>query len=185
MSFVDQLRLVASAAHALPGAELRLRSPQGEETLVSRHPAADLTPCAFRHLVVEAWRSHCPGSTFPPLRVVDVVVGGGLEDLGGGVLACRTPCGREQRWIGTTLPWGRVQAVLEGMGGDHTSRAHVEATVAPDVQLDVTLVGLFATRPGGGQVLDDVALDVAAALFVEELTDSLGSVDSGRRDAGA
>lgn len=165
----DHLRLAAATVHGLPRAELRLRSPEGEETVIARHPAADLTPCAFRRLVAEACLAHDADPGEPSLRVASALVGGGLVDLGGGVLGARTTCGREERWLGTTLGWQQVRSLLAATDGDDVRRAAIEATVAPDELLDVTLVGLTSSRADAVAALDRVAVDVAAALLADEL----------------
>ncbi|MEM1333261.1 MAG: hypothetical protein AAGG08_07365, partial [Actinomycetota bacterium] len=52
MTSLTNLQLAAAIAHAGPGAELTLRCGGGSIVTVGRHPAADMTPCQFRAVMV-------------------------------------------------------------------------------------------------------------------------------------
>ncbi len=162
---LDTVRLASALAHAVPGAELRLGCAAGVEVVVSRHPAADLTPCAMRQVVADARRRARTTLAGPVCRVDRLTLGGSLDDLGGGVVRTLTPCGVEQRWFVTTLPWSHVAGILRSL----PCSDEINATVRPDDALDVTLVAIGADTPAVTPEIDRLAADLCARILVEEL----------------
>ncbi|MEL6894426.1 MAG: hypothetical protein AAFP84_22745, partial [Actinomycetota bacterium] len=117
MTDLNNLRLAAALAHTAPGAELQLFCGGGAQVTVSQHPAADMTPCQFRTILISLLSNGAPPSiVHPAARITLVEIGGALVDLGGGVQRSRTLCGIEQRWITTSLPWSDVCDVLDRAG---------------------------------------------------------------------
>jgi hypothetical protein len=163
---LERLRLAAALAHGIDGVRLELLATSGERVVVSHHPAADLDPCAFRQVVLA---SASPGGPDYSGRVLGVALGGAAEDLGGGVVRARTPCGLEQRWIATLLGPETAIDLLADIGGDPAAEDAMRACVKPDGPLGVSLVVLSCLDHRYDDTLDQLATRVAAACFVEEL----------------
>ncbi len=166
---LEAIRLASALVHAVPGAELRLTCAAGVDVVVSRHPAADLTPCAMRQVVIDARRRSAATLGGSVSRIVELAVGGSMEEFGGGVVRSRTPCGAEQRWLATTLPWELVADLLRELPCPDA----MHATVRPDDALAVTLVGVSTTTADLVPQLDRLGASLAAQLLVEELLASV------------
>ncbi len=179
----DQVRLAAAVAHAVIGSELRLRCTAGDVLVVSRHPAADLSPGAFRQLVAATTGAGAPIGHGVSLRVDEMDVGGSIGRVGGGVLRSRTPSGHEVRWVASTLEWNSVRRLVDAFGEEHEVTDALEATVAPDELLGVTLVRLTATTGPAAVEIDRVAAALSGSLLVEELLTGLRApLDAGSAD---
>ena len=179
-----QVHLAAALVHAVPGAEAQLRCGDRERLVVSRHPAADLTPSAFRQLVIAARANPLePHATtgVGALAVRELTIGGAIQDLGGGVVRSVDVIGGEQRWLATTLAWDAVQRLLASWPADDAAVRGVAATIAPDPELGVTLLRLTEDGTVSDTDLDRTAASASAALLVEEL---VASLDSQATDAG-
>lgn len=165
MTRLEQLRLAAALGHTVPAAELRLHTDCGEEIIVSHHPSADISPCAFRRVVAA---SVCPNQPDLAYKVVAISIGGALVDLGGGVLSSRCVAD-EQRWVASLLTPQRISDLLDGVGLDKVPPDALHACLKPDSDLGVTIVAVTANDVRYHHLLDEIAAQVAAACFVEEL----------------
>lgn len=162
---LERLRLAAALGHAVPASELRLHTPAGETIFVSAHPSADIEPCAMRR-VVQAFA--CPNNTDHSGRVAAVEFGGSLTDLGGGVFRVGRN-GMEQRWVASLLTPDRIAELLDDVGLDELPDDAMHACLKPDLELGVTLLVITANDERYRHLLDDIATQAAAAIFVEEL----------------
>jgi hypothetical protein len=165
------LRQVVALAHAVPGAELRLRTAHGAVVSVGRHPSHDLTPCQARAALLVATDPEAPDCY---RSVVDAELAGSVHDTGGGLLALDGG-DREVRWFATCLhPNDVVHVALadRGVPGDA-----IEAAVTPDAQLGAAVVRVSVENWLYGNELDRVARELLAACMVEELCrQALGAV---------
>lgn len=168
MTSLERLRLATALGHAVDGAELTLTTDCEERIIVSHHPAADIDPCKMRSVVAA---SVCPQHPDLSHRITDILIGGALVDLGGGVYS-RVLHGAEQRWVASLLHVDRVAEVLHKIVPDNA----LDASLKPDGELGVTLLAITATDERSQRVLDAVAAHAAAMCFVEELCDSMAGV---------
>lgn len=165
MACLDDLRLMAALAHTAPGVSLELVTDAAHAIAVAyEQPDAALDPCQLRMLVASAWRG---GAAQLLDRVVDVRLGSGLDDLGGGIFK-RIERGVEQRWIPTSVPHDLVLGVLERGPADLPDDA-MHARVAVDTALATTTVCLTASCALWAGMLDDVAIGIHAGCLVAEL----------------
>ncbi len=169
MTPLERLRLAGALAHSVQGAELRLHTGNGDQIVVSHHPAADLDPCVLRRVIVA---SSCPDGTDYSGRIADIDVGGALVDMGGGVFGTSRD-GGEQRWIVSLLQPDRVIRLLDGVGHGLVDDDGMHACVKPDPCIGVTTILITSTDPSFDHGVDLVAAEVAAACFVEELVSSI------------
>ncbi|MCU0260133.1 MAG: hypothetical protein MUE78_03855 [Ilumatobacteraceae bacterium] len=164
MTSYDRLRLAVVLAHPVEGASVELECWDGQRLVVSAHPAADLTVCQLRQVVLASARPDQPDWT----RIVAAVsVGGALVDLGAGVYR-RRERGLEQRWFVADLVPDGVAAVLREIDPGHHA---VEARVVADLDLGAAAVCIQTTDRSASGSLDRVALDAATACLVAELVD--------------
>ncbi|MFK8025513.1 MAG: hypothetical protein AB8G26_16260 [Ilumatobacter sp.] len=165
----DRLHITTAIGHTVPGAELQVRSRSGESLTVHRHPAADVDPCVFRRMVVASCR---PGQPDITRHIASIDVGGTLTDLGGGLFASHIEQ-REQRWLATLVPPERVAELLDDVGVGGVPSEAMQACLKPDGALGVTVVVITANDANYLEFLDEVAMSVAAACFVEEVSADL------------
>lgn len=165
MTPLERLRLATALVHAVPGAVLELRTDQHERIVVGNHPSADIDPCKMRRIVAAM---ACPNRPDLAGRVSEVSFGGELVDMGGGVFATRTG-GREHRWLASLLGFPTLAELLDDAGPDTLPSDVMHATLKPDPELGVTVVGVTVEDDRFADRIDDVAADVAAACFVAEL----------------
>lgn len=162
---LERLQLAAALGHAVPASELRLHTPAGETIFVSAHPSADIDPCAMRRVVLAF---ACPNNTDHSGRVAAVEFGGSLTDLGGGLFGVGRN-GMEQRWVASLLTPDRIAELLDDVGLDELPDDALHACLKPDPELGVTLLVITANDERYRHLLDDIATQAAAAIFVEEL----------------
>jgi len=162
---LERLRLAAALGHAVAASELRLVTPAGETIVVSAHPGADIDPCAMRR-VVRAFA--CPDNTDHSQRVAAVEFGGSLDHLGGGVYRVAHH-GIEQRWVASLLAPARIAELLDDVGLDAVPDEALHGCLKPDPELGVTLLVITANDERYLDLLDPIATQAAAAIFVEEL----------------
>lgn len=180
MTPLERLRLAMSLAHTVPGSEMRLRTGGGDDIVVSRHPAADIDPCAMRRVVVACAQ---PGNPDLSAHIVDIELGGALSDLGGGVFGTRVgAC--EQRLIATLLPQEVVADLIDVIGSSTVPPDAMAARLTPDCALGVTMLAVTSNSPCFDHALDDVAAQAAAACFVAELTRSALPVQQDQPSSG-
>ena len=178
MITADQLRLAVALTHTVPGVELQLITRNGERTVVSRHPAGDIDPCSFRRTIVAAGpNTH----TDPFNQIEEIRIGGSLRHRGGGLMSSQTPCGLQQRWLASTLPWCAVRTALGEVGAAEIPEGAMEATIKPDPDLDVSLVVITAIDRRYDVVLERMGNDLVAAVLAEELVRST-AVDAAAPD---
>lgn len=171
-SHTDQLRMAAALAHSAPDADVVLTGPARRWLVSYRRSDATVDPCAFRQLVLAAWRG-CRVGLLPVERVAFV---GALRDIGGGVFERHGPRGPERR-VATFLCPARVDALLAELPdvGDALT-AHVRG----DDELGVTVVTLGWALGGRSHGLDVAAHRLTTACLVAELTDASVPGDSPR-----
>jgi hypothetical protein len=158
------LRQTIVLAHVADGAELRMRTGAGTELVVSRHPAADLTPCQVRAALLAA---ALPGNVDCFALVEQLELGGSLTDLGGGVFfSSRGPA--PERWFATCLPPDDVAAMAAANDLGLPADA-VTCAVLADPEVAVSAVRIRAGAPGHEDRLDDAARWLHGACVVEEL----------------
>lgn len=165
MTPLERLRLAAALGYAVPASELRLHTLAGETIIVSARPVADIDPCAMRRVVCAF---ACPNNTDHSGRVAAVGFGGSLVDLGGGVFGVGRN-GTEQRWVASLLTPERIAELLDDFGLDELPDEAMHACLKPDPELGVTLLAITANDERYRDLLDDIATQAAAAIFVEEL----------------
>ena len=182
MTSLERLRLAVALAHTVRGAELHLSTDRGEQIVVSHHPAADIDPCALRRV---AAASACPTQPDYSKRVVDISFGGTLIDLGGGVFSSlRDDVAR--RWVVTLLDPQRAADVMEDIGLEAVPESAMRASLKPDSGLGVTVLAISVNDARYHYALDEIAAQVAAAFFVEELRRSaIAITHSNNRKEGA
>ncbi len=134
--------------------------------VVGTRPDANLSPCALRSIIISAVTEE---RRRPLLRVADIEFGGSLEDVGGGVIRSRTPCGIEQRWVACRLTPETVLALLDDAGPDGIPADAMHARLTYDHDLAVSVLSITAERREFEGRLDAVAADVAASCFAAEL----------------
>lgn len=182
MTPLERLRLATALVHAVPGAELRIRTTNSEQICVSHAPAGDIDPCKLRQIVAA---SACPNRPDLSQRIAEMTVGGSLIDVGGGIAATRCG-GREQRWITSLLPYQKLTELLDDVGHGDVPANAIQASLKPDPELGVTVVGITANDARFDHALDNVAAQVAAACFVAELCSDVAiSARSNNRIEGA
>lgn len=170
MTSLEQLRLAVALGHTAPAAELRLRTVDGDVIVVAGHRTADVDPCTMRRIVQSSSR---PQGVDRSRRIVDVTVGGALEDLGAGVHRV-VRHGAEQRWIASLLEPHRVAAILATVAVDGVPHDAVDACLKPDPDLGVTVLVITSPDARYRHHLDEFAAQAAAACYVEELRQSIG-----------
>lgn len=180
MTPLERLELAVALAHTVPGAEIRMRTDGGDDIVVSRHPAADIDPCAMRRVVLSCAQ---PGNPDLSAHIVDIELGGALGDLGGGVFGTRIGA-REQRWIPTLLPQAVLADLIDDIGSGSVPAESMAARLAPDCALGVTLLAITSNSPSFDHALDEVAAAAAAACFVAELTRSALPVQQDQPSSG-
>jgi hypothetical protein len=174
------LRLVATAAHVLPGLRLRLRHGDRIVLDVARSPLADgrwITPCAFRGAVAEAHRQLELGVRLRFLELaegssptIEVGVAPGDRVLPGGIYRVGV-ADVVVHAFATTLEPRTCRTVVAAQGGD-----------VPDVRLhhdaatDVTLVHMVrpAAIDGDPRLLLE---DLVAACLAEEVAAGLEATE--------
>jgi len=166
---LERLRLAVALGHAVPAAELRLHTVDGEVIVVAGHRTADVDPCAMRRIVQSSAR---PQGVDRARRVVDVTIGGSLEDLGAGVHRV-VRHGVEQRWIASLLEPHRIATVLATVAVDGVPHDAVQARLEPDPDLGVTVLVVTSPDARYRHHLDEFAAQAAAACYVEELRQSI------------
>ncbi|MFK7918190.1 MAG: hypothetical protein AB8G14_08950 [Ilumatobacter sp.] len=180
MTPLERLRLAAALGHTVPGTELFLHTDTGERVVVSTHPAGDISPCAFRRVIAA---SACPNQPDVAQRVAGVTIGGALFDLGGGVFSARC-VGVEQRWVASLLDANRVSKLLDAVGLDSVPDDALHARLKPDSGLGVTVLAIGVSDARFHHALDEIAAQVAATCFVEELRLSAASVRHSNKPMG-
>ena len=165
MTSLERLRLAVALAHSIAGAELRLTCGPDDTIVVSDHPAADLTTCAMRSVVIA---NECRSTPDYSARISSIQFGGSLDDVGGGVLRTRTVCGMEQRSVATVLAPDAVVDVLDRVGGEVPDDA-VHANVRTDAELGVTVFTITAIDRRFDAAVDEIITAAAAACFTAEL----------------
>jgi hypothetical protein len=158
------LRQVVVLAHAVPGAELRLHAQGGEVLVVSRHPAADITPCQLRHALLSSATTQ---QTECFSALADVHLGGSLRDVGGGFCHEATR-GGPQRWFATCLHPHDVARIAAGIDHGLPKRA-IECGVIADVEVGATAVRVRPSSARYEAELERVARALYSACLVEEL----------------
>lgn len=177
MTPLEHLRLATALVHVAPGAELELRSRHGSAVVVGHGVYADVDPCALRSVVIA---SASPRQPDLGARIHALVVGGALVDHGGGIFRTATG-GVEQRWVATLLPAARVASIFEGLAFDDVPDDAIDVRLRHDIDLAVTVIVITASDPRFDHRIDDVAGDVAAACFVDELCGSTSSTRASLR----
>ncbi|MEM8709129.1 MAG: hypothetical protein AAGE98_21895 [Actinomycetota bacterium] len=168
----DRLRLATALVHTLPGAALVAVGRDGRTLTVGRHPSADVDPCRWRSVVVGDAGGRVSG-LLDGLELSEL--GGSLETSAGGAVVDRTA--PERRWFAVALPPCIVVDVLRGVDLRGLPEEAVTATLRPDPELGVTVVGVGIDAPYPDAALDELATDVAAALAVAELCAALPVID--------
>ncbi|MEM9465450.1 MAG: hypothetical protein AAGA90_08740 [Actinomycetota bacterium] len=166
---IDERLLLASAlVHARPGGHLTAIDGHGRTAMIGRHPSADVDPCRWRATlidVIEGRISHL----LDGLELESI--GGSLESSDSGGFVDRMEPGR--RWFAVHLPPCLVVDTLRAVELGELPDDAVTATVRPDPELGVTVVGIGVDAPCMADGLERLALDVASALAVAELCATL------------
>jgi hypothetical protein len=164
-----QLRLAAALAHTAPGVVLRLTCCNGERLTVGyARLDAQLTPCQLRTALAVA---AAPGVPHLVDAVVGVEVVGGLDHIGGGLYGRGSGLAGNERWLVAAVDHDELIALFESAPFRFGDGAFA-VTVAPDLQLDVTVVRI---RAGSGSTaeLDQLAFWTLSATLVRELERAL------------
>ncbi|MEM9200680.1 MAG: hypothetical protein AAGC53_03430 [Actinomycetota bacterium] len=164
----ERLLLATALVHALPGAQLTAVDNLGRRIVVGEHPSCDVDSCRWRSTLVASLegrvRHVADGMQFD-------TVGGSLEPAAtGGFIDRNTP---EKRWFAALLPPCVAVDTLRNVELGMLPEEAVSATVRPDPELGVTIVGVSIDAPCMIEQLDQLGGDVAAALAVAELCTGL------------
>ncbi|BAN04443.1 hypothetical protein [Ilumatobacter coccineus] len=182
MTSLERLRLAVALGHAVPGAELRLRTVDDEQIVVASEPHGAISPCVMRRVAIASSWPNVPDHS---AKIVDIEVGGSLEDLGGGVYRVERD-GIEQRWIASTLHPDAISDLLDLVGLDTVPADAMHGCLKPDCELGVTLLVVTSTDLRYSHALDDIAAQAATSMIVEELLQRpADSVRSSQRSGGA
>ena len=166
---IDERLLLASAlVHARPGGQLSAVDATGREVVVGRHPSADVDPCRWRTKLVDSLRGRC-APVFDGLTLAGL--GGSLEPTDVGAFIDRNDLA--QRWFAVRLSPCAVVDTLRSVVLEGLPQEAVMATVRPDPELGVTVVGTGVDSLHLLAELDRLAVDVAGALVVAELCATL------------
>lgn len=164
MTSQERMRLAVALAHPVAGASVVVRCVDGQQIVAGSHPAADLSVCELRRVVLASRRPDQPDWT----RIVDdVTVSGSLGDLGAGIHRRRTREGVEQRWFAALLDPDTVLAVLRGL--DTSGAPAVEGRVVADTDLDTAAVCISTADRDASGHLDAIALAAATDCLIAEL----------------
>ncbi|MEO0493544.1 MAG: hypothetical protein AAF081_09025 [Actinomycetota bacterium] len=168
----ERLELATALVHAVPGGALVAHDDAGRTLTVGRHPSADVDPCRWRAVVAD----HVSG------RVQSVFGSLALAELGGSLM--RAPSGGfidrsapERHWFAVKLPPCLVVQTLRDVDLNGLPEEAVSASVRPDPELGVTVVGVGIDAPCMVDALDSLAADVGSALAVAELCASIPIVE--------
>ena len=161
---IDERVVHATAlTHALPGSALVVADENHRELTIARHPSAQIDPCRWRRAIVRAIHRPEPGLGSVSL----VTVAGDTSRCEGGTFVDhRDPL---RRWTTTTLSACELTHVLRSAELDGIDDDGVTATLRPDGDLGIVVVGIGVDDEGLQARLNDLASSVAAALLVGEL----------------
>ncbi|NKB42089.1 MAG: hypothetical protein GKR86_13840 [Ilumatobacter sp.] len=91
-----------------------------------------------------------------------------------------------RRWVGTLLDPQRAADVMEDIGLEAVPESAMRASLKPDSGLGVTVLAISVNDARYHYALDEIAAQVAAAFFVEELRRSaIAITHSNNRKEGA
>ena len=169
MDACDRLRLAACLATAVPGVALELIGVGGRRLVVAdRRLDADLSAGQLRAMVAQSRRRRCEGLLAP---LGHIVVGHGLEHLGGGLYRRSDGSGAQERWFATLLDPDHVRAVLAGRAGRVHELVGIRLVGDPLLTAAVCVTAPSGTPVAGiaGVCVDDIAYQMLAACMVGEL----------------
>jgi hypothetical protein len=161
----ESLRLAVGLVHAVPGAELHLRTAEEQVVVVGGGPAADVDPCSMRRAIMMA---ACPAAPDPSQWITGLEIKGALQALGGGLFRPRGEPG-SQRWFATLLPSERVLDLLGALDLGDVPDDALLASVRPDQALGLASVCIELAAPCMDARLDEIASGAYASCLVEEL----------------
>ncbi|MEM8708310.1 MAG: hypothetical protein AAGE98_17735 [Actinomycetota bacterium] len=164
----ERLQLATALVHTLPNAALVAADADGRSVTVGRHPSADVDPCRWRSVVADSVTGRV-ASGLDHLTLAEV--GGSLERSPSGAIIDRTDPSRQ--WFAVKLPPCVAVDVLRSIDLKGLPEEAVTASVRPDPELGVTVIGVGIDAPCMIDALDELAADVGAALAVAELCASL------------
>ena len=164
----ERLELATALVHALPGGALVAVNDTGQKITVGRHPSADVNPCRWRSVVVD----HIQGRVQPAFADLSLCeIGGSLERVeSGGFIDRAEP---DRHWFAAKLPPCVAVQVLREVKLKGLPEEVVSASVRPDLELGVTVVGVGIDAPCMANALDTLAADIGGALAVAELCASI------------
>lgn len=172
MSDIDRgpgpLTLVDAAAlvHRVPDGVLAIEHDNGNRTIVSYGPDAQMNPCELRALV----GAHGSGRF---VRSVDSLeVGGALATIGGGVHV-REVDGRLEGWFVTSLHPLVAQSALSACELPVHDDECVDVHLVADSVLDVTVGSVRLGDRALDGLIDEIALRLRAACAAEEVVAAL------------
>lgn len=167
MRIDERVVLATALVHSIPGGLLVVADEEHRQLTIGRHPSAEIDPCRWRAAVVRVVRRDDPG--LGSISLVDVA--GSLARLDNGSFADRNDPLR--RWLVVPLAPCAVADALRRVDLGGLPEDDVTATVRPDLELGLTLVGVAVEREEQVEELDELIGDVAGALLVAELEASL------------
>jgi hypothetical protein len=147
--------------HAAGGAELHLQDRRFRKVWVAGHPSADIDPCRWRRFVCDRL------DRLPGVETKVVAVGGRLTATTSGAFSDRMD--PRLHWFVTNLCPHRAANVLREADLGGVLQDKVTATIRPDSQLGVTVVGLRLDAPDFEERLSELAITAIAACLVAEL----------------
>jgi hypothetical protein len=167
----ERLELATALVHTLPGGALVAVDGTGRTITVGRHPSADFNPCRWRSVVID----HIEGRVQRPLGDLSLCeIGGSLERAdSGGFIDRAEP---DLHWFAAKLPPCVAVQVLREVDLKGLPEEVVSASVRPDLELGVTVVGVGIDAPCMANALDTLAADIGGALAVAELCASISIV---------
>lgn len=168
----DRLVLATALTHTLQGAVLSVEDPFGGTVTVGRHPSSDVDPCRWRATVADA-RATGRVSMLAELTVTGL--GGAVRRTESGMFAEHHDPLR--RWTAVMLAPCVAADVMRSLTLGDIAEDSVTATIRPDPELGVTVIGVGVDETWMEDALEELAGDLAAALAVAELTHTLPVAD--------
>ena len=167
----ERLELATALVHTLPGGVLVAVNDAGRRITVGRHPSADVDPCRWRSVLVDRIEGRVQ-APFADLSLCEIGVS--LERAkSGGFIDRAEP---DRHWFAAKLPPCVAVQVLREVNLKGLSEEAVSASVRPDLELGVTVVGVGIDAPCMANALDTLAADIGGALAVAELCASISIV---------
>ncbi|MEM7274707.1 MAG: hypothetical protein AAF547_16600 [Actinomycetota bacterium] len=171
-SNLENLRLSVGLAHAVPGAELVLRTRDGAELVAGHYSTADVNLCALRRAVVA---SGCPNRPDVSRWADPVRIDGSLDHHLAGIHLFGPGVDRPPTWwFPTLVKPQRVWDIVEGRTWTDDDDL-IEVVIKPDPCLGMTAVAVGSRVGAPDDMVASATEAVYEACLLEELIDEAGA----------